>query len=220
MNGIINPTLENIDKYLDDLMDKNGSDYNSLPVKLDRFIACTYNLLESTEIYLDGTQSLSDDIRPLIIERSDISINKTIEGKWEIPVPLDYLRLITTYPLINGKRFAREVKILKNGQEDYELNPFRKSDHEYINVFRVGDFFKLYTGEGDSNIYNNAYIKYIKHPVFATEFELEKRIVNLSTELIIKICDVVSDSFRYTTGDVSAQVVESFNNKYGKRNRS
>ncbi len=220
MQGIINPTLENIDKYLDDLMDKNGSDYNSLPVKLDRFIACTYNIIESTEVYLDGTQSLSDDIRPLIVERSDISINRdSVLEQFEIPVPLDYLRLVTAFPLVNGRRLAREVKILKNGQEEYELNPFRKSTPEYVNIFRVGDFFKVKTGK-DNNNYDAAYMKYIKHPTFATENEFEKRIVNVSTELIIKICDIVADSFRYTTGDVSAQAVEAFNAKYGKRNRS
>ena len=37
--------------------------------------------------------------------------------------------------------------------------------------------------------------------------------LKLSTELIIKICDIVADSFRYTTGDVSAQAVEAFNAK-------
>ena len=219
--NITNPTLENIDKFLDDLMDKNGSDYNSLPVKLDRFIDCTYNIIESSEIYLDVTQSLSDDVRPLIIERSDFSIEREpITNIKLVPIPIDYYRLVTLYPLLNTERIAREVKILKNGQEDYNLNPFRKPEPEYPKVCRVGNFLKIDTGKEDSRDYTNAYIKYLKHPVFAKETEYETRIVNLSTELIIKICHLTADSFRYSTGDSSAQYTESFNSKFGKRSRA
>lgn len=219
--SLINPTLENIDLYLDDLMDKNGSDYHSLPVKLDRFIQCTYRMISSNLIYFESTQTISDDIRPLIIERSDISILRGEQvGVWKVPEPTDYYRLIQVYPLSEGVRFAREVKILKNGQEDYEQNPFREPNRESILVYRLSDFFQIKTGKDDFIQYDAAYLKYCKHPTFATEKELEKRIVNLPLEAIIRICDDTANSFRYTTGDSSAPAVEQFTSKFGKRNRS
>lgn len=221
MENINNPTLDVIDKYMDSIMDKAGSDYASLPDKLDRFIANTYSMIESSEIYLDATQAFSDDIRPLIKERSDISISKNTEtNKWEVPIPTDYLRLVTLYPLIDNRRLAREVKILRNGQEDYELNPFRSPNFEYPNVFRIGDFLCVDTGRDDNRNYQKSYIKYVKHPTFADVDDLDARIVNLSTELIIRICHITADSFRYTSGDNFAPYVESFHAKFGKRNRT
>jgi len=216
--SLINPTLENVDLYLDDLMDKNGSDYHSLPVKLERFIALSYSVIKSDLVYFDATQAISDDIRPLIVERSDVSIIKD-NGFWKVPEPSDYYRLVLAFPLLKGEKIAREVKIIKHGQEEYELNPFREPTAQYPIVYRMADFFQIKTGRDDKNEYDSAYIKYCKHPTFATIDELDKRIVNLPLETIIRICDETADSFRYTTGDPSAPAVDQFNSKFGKRNR-
>jgi hypothetical protein len=212
------PTLENIDIYLDELIDKQGSDYFPLPVKLDRFIALTYDFIRSNLVYMDATQPISDDIRTLIIESSDISIIKDSDS-WKVPVPSNYHRLITIAPLIDGLKKSREVTILKNGQETYALNPFREPTPEYPNVFRMNDFFYIKTGK-DNSVYTNAYLKYCKEPTFAKEGELEKRIVDLPIQSIIQICNQVSNSFRYTTSDNFAQQNEAFNAKFGKKNRS
>jgi len=218
--SIINPTLENIDLFLDDLMDKNGSDYHSLPVKLDRFILTTYSIIRSGLVYFEASQSINDDIRPLIVEKPDVSIIRdNVLNVWKVPEPADYYRLVHVFPMVDNRKIAREIKIIKSGQEEYENNPFREPTAEYPMVYRMSDFFQINTGSEDNTVYTSAYLKYCKHPTFATLEEPDKRIVNLSLETILRICNETADSFRYTTGDDSAQAVDVFNSKFGKRNR-
>lgn len=79
----------------DELLDKMGSDYFPLPIKLSRFESITLNFIRESSTFLEATQRLSDDI-------VELSNSKTINigakdqlymGKkfYKIPYPSDYI---------------------------------------------------------------------------------------------------------------------------------
>lgn len=215
---LTNPTLDNCDAYLDGLLDKLGSDYFPLPIKLERFIGTAYSLIHSNLVYFETNQMINDDIKPLIVQGDNYPIIKNGD-KWHVPEPSDYYRLIDISPLSKKMRISREVSILRNGQEVLELNPFREPTPEYPVVYRISDFFEIKTGR-DQNIYDSAYIKYVKHPTFAKEHELDKRIVNLPLSFIIRILNETANYLRYSISDEFAPNIENYTAKFGKKNRT
>lgn len=219
-------SLEWFDKHIDSMIDKLGSDYFPLAIKLERFETMAYDFIRETTDYFEATQELSDDLKPLLV-KSEFSIVKDskslVNNVWDVPEPADYLRLVSIIPVIkdsvtgNNMTKAKKVSILKAGQEmSYERDPFRNATAEYPNVYRIGNFFKIDVGTDMSN-YTGAYITYIKKPVIAKVSELQKRVINLNDIAIEKICLKTADSLRITTGDVNAAPNYQFNSSFGKR---
>ena len=219
-------SLEWFDKHIDSMIDKLGSDYFPLQIKLERFETMVYDFIRETTDYFEATQELSDDLKTLLVEgifdveKESLSFGNNI---WNLPEPADYLRLVSVIPVIHdsvtGKDMvkAKKVNILKKGQGiAYERDPFRSASAEYPNVYRMTNFFKIDVGT-DQTIYNKAYISYVKKPTIANMGELTKRIVNLNDIAIEKICLKTADSLRITTGDVNAAPNYQFNSSFGKK---
>ena len=55
-------TVSYCDRFMDELLDKMGSDYFPLPIKLSRFESITLNFIRESSTFLEATQELSDDI--------------------------------------------------------------------------------------------------------------------------------------------------------------
>lgn len=219
-------TLDWCDRYLDELLDKMGSDLFPLPIKLNRFITVALDFIRESTEYIESSQEISDDIKTLIIRAKYTVIQDGAESNlWNLPEPTDYLRLISLVPLfidpIDGfeKQKSKKVSILKEGQrESYKRDPFRKATNEYPQVFRYANLFKIDVGD-NSTTYTKALLSYVKKPTFAEIDELENRIVNLPDISIEKILLKTADALRFTSGDATAPTGYQFNQTFGKRNR-
>lgn len=219
-------SLEWMDRHIDSLIDKLGSDYFPLPIKYERFQTCTYDFIRENTEYIETTQEISDDIKMLLVERKD-PITKEPDGLkknvWILPEPADYCRLVSVVPLITvdgaDMMKAKKVNIVREGQMlSYERDPFRAASAEYPNVYRLSNFFKIDVGN-DQSTYHKAIFAYVKNPTFAKITESEKRIVNLSNIAIEKICLKTADSLRVTTGDATAATNFQFNSGFGKKGK-
>lgn len=219
-------SLDWCDRYLDELLDKMGSDLFPLPIKLNRFQTICLDFVREHTEYLEVTQEISDDLKPLLVRsKYDLVQDTNQRNLWTLPEPADYLRLVSLVPLyldvVDGyeKQKAKKVSILKEGQrEEYKRDPYRTPTDEYPHVFRYSNLFKIDVGS-PSTAYTKALLTYVKKPLFAKEDELEKRIVNLPDISIEQILLKTADSLRVTTGDTNSGNTYQFNQTFGKVNR-
>lgn len=217
-------SLDWCDIYMDQLLDKMGSDYFPLQIKYDRFISYTYDHILRYAKELEITQEASDQIKNLIVERKSAIVknpnNLTEDNIWNSPEPADYFRLVSIIPVIENNGVftikAKKPATLKEGQSVYERDPFRSATAEYPNVYREENFFKINVGK-DSTIYTGANIIYIKEPSFAKIENLNDKIVNLPNVVIEKIILSTVESLRSTTGDPISQVTNEFSKNFGQK---
>lgn len=204
-------------RYMDELLDKMGSDLFPLPVKFNRFkTICLDFIRESTE-YLETSQEISDDIRPLLVKR-DFPISKHRDG-FLLPIPDNYIRLISIMPNTEDDGpIAKKVSILREGQyQSYKRDPYRTPNDDYPSVFRNSDGFFIDVGKTRHH-YNTATLAYIAQPVYADIQNPNDRIVNLPDISIEKILLKTCDSLRITTSDVSGATTYQFSQTFGKKN--
>lgn len=221
-------TLAWCDQYLDELLDKVGSDYFPLPIKLDRFITATYDFLRDRTKSLEITQEVSDDLKPLLktrklsILKSEMSIYS--KNTWNCPEPIDYYRLIGLVPVyvdvdLKEKIKSKKTQIIQAGQrESYARDPYREPTAEYPNIIREANLFSIDVGE-DSTTYTSAIITYVKKPLFAKEDEETKRIVDLNDSAIDQILLKTSDYLRFGVSDENAANNYQFNSQFGEYNK-
>ena len=216
-------TILECDRYLDELLDKMGSDYFPLPVKFGRFISATYDFIRENSKFLETTQEISDDIKPLLIKRNHVMVASTTPGIYEIAEPSDYLRLISVEPYarISGndvKKF-KKVYIIKEGQRTaYERDPLREPTPFYPHVYRNANIFEVNVGN-DTDIYANAKVTFLKKPTFGNISNDDDLIVNLPAIAIEQILLKTAQALRFTTADENASSVYTFDQTFGKRNK-
>jgi hypothetical protein len=214
------------DRYLDELLDKMGSDLFPLPIKLNRFIMVTLDFIRESTKNLEITQEVSDDIKPLLIRSNYTILQDPInQNLWTCPEPADYIRLVSLVPLFldpvdnHLKQKAKKVKILKEGQrEAYKRDPFNNATNEYPQVFRYANLFKIDVGDDTVN-YSKALLSYIKKPNFADVNDLTIRIVNLPDITIEQLLLKTADALRFSTGDSDAVANYQFGQSFGKRGK-
>lgn len=217
-------SIEEVNKYIDELTDKMGSDFFPLPIKFGRFITVTYDIIRESTIALQLNQEITDDIMPLVVRRTNalIPVNNS-PGSFQMPVPIDYHRLISLYPFarIGGvnTRLAKKVSIFKEGQRlAYNRDPHRKPTPSYPSVTRLENFFQIDTNDV-VNQYLQGELAYVKKPTFGNINVITDRIVNLPDLTIEMICLKTADSLRFTTSDESSADIYMFNQTFGKRNK-
>lgn len=216
-------TIDYFEKHIDSLTDKLGSDLFPLPIKMERFQMCTYDFLRESTKWLEATQEISDDIKPLVKHDSLIAINDG-NGVFTAPEPVDYYRLISIMPLVNvggGNRIqkAKKVHILKEGQRQaYERDPHRKPSGLYPHVFRYASVFEVKVEPNNIDVIDRLKIVYVKKPTFGDINNLNDIVVNLPISAVEQICIKTADSLRFTTGDEAAPSNYQFGTTYGKRN--
>lgn len=218
-------TIDYCDQHLDELLDKMGSDYFPLQVKIGRFVTFTYDFIREHTKAFEATQEISDDIKPLLI-RNDIVLSAT-EGLavFQAPEPINYFRLISLVPFILGEGNqrifkAKVTRIIKEGQRlVYGRDAFRKPSPSYPHVLRISNFFEIRVGNFNTDNYNRAEISYIKKPTFGNIDNDDDIIVNLPDAAIEQIMLKTAESLRFTTGDDSARDIYQFDQTFGKRNK-
>jgi hypothetical protein len=216
-------TIDYFEKHIDSLTDKLGSDLFPLVMKMERFQMCTFDFLRETTKWLEATQEISDDIKPLIKHAVLPTISEGA-GVFIAAEPNDYYRLISIVPLVNvgsGNRIqkAKKVYIVKEGQRQaYERDPHRKPSGLYPHVYRYAKVFEIKVESNNVDVIDQAKIVYVKTPTFGNIFNPSDIIVDLPISAVEQICLKTADSLRFTAGDEAAGPNYQFNNTYGKRN--
>lgn len=220
-------TILGFDRFLDELLDKMGSDYFPLPVKFNRFITIALDFLAETAIYDEATQEVSDFIKPLRVEKmAPLSPASDHTKRMICPEPINYFRLISLIPLYSPSKEefitkARQVNVIQSGNAlANNSNPFKKPTEEYPEVQRMGSLFYVNVGnEADLNKYKFCRLVYIKKPTFGNIENDDDRIINLPDDSIEKIYLKTADSFRFTTSEPTAGHNYEFTQTFGKKNR-
>lgn len=229
-------TLDSCDKYMDQELDKMGSDYFPLIVKLNQFQKATFDFLRETTELLETTQEISDDILPLVVYNKEVVLVQQTQTNLNnpnvtIPLPIylldlpeDYFRLIYTSPLYNLNGIltskVKRVKIIKHGQEEsLSRDPFNSPTPDYPHVLRHENTVQINVGDFQNLDYSNAILSYVRKPVFANENQLDQRIVDLPDLSIEKIIDRTTNSLRTITSDSGAVQNYQFDQTFGKRNQ-
>jgi len=222
----MNYTLEDCDLYMDEKLDKMGSDYFPLPIKLSQFQKATYDLIRESTVFIEASQEISDDIIDLLVDNVQKDMTQDILNPniWYADRPDDYIRLVTADPYyINNAKLTKKFKlisIIKTGQYNaFKRDPNREPTPEYPMVLRVDNKIKFDFGTDDGTVYSKAIFSYVKEPTFANEDDLTKRIVNLPNIAIEKILDRTCSALRTIVGDPSAVSNYQFDQTFGKRNK-
>ena len=214
-------TVSYCDRFMDELLDKMGSDYFPLPIKLSRFESITLNFIRESSTFLEATQELSDDI-------VELSNSKTINigardqlymGKkfYRIPYPSDYIRLLNVipFPSSNGKYVLNnnyDVQIYKIGNfAKNENNPFRQATGKNINIYRIDGSVLIDTDQPVTH----ASFTYLKKPTFGKN--PNDVMVNLSDLTVDKLMQKTCVSLRATTSDQDTAYMDEYVERQGQK---
>lgn len=219
-------TVAYCDDFMDELLDKMGSDYFPLPIKLKRFESITLQFIRETTTFMEVTQEISDDIVPWVVsERKSLSAGKTAQymGKqfFKIEYPDNYQRLISVIPLIENNgiftKLDREIHLYRVGEYlKNERNPFRTANNDRINIYRMDDAALIDTNyDGDPPMQYAAF-SYVRTPVFGsapTDMMLDTKSKVVLDKLMHKTCV----SLRATTSDVDTGLLDELTERQGQK---
>lgn len=215
-------TVAVFNKKMDELLDKMGSDYFPLSIKLSRFETIVLQHIRETTAFFEGTQELSDDLVDVSTSVPMPLLGKTqYMGKmfYQIKYPADYMRFLNVYPYSK----KNNVAILGNKYElmyyriahfaKNERNPFRKAKGERINIYKIDSSVLIDTDQ----IFTHADFTYIQKP----------EIGKLETDIIISFNDLVTDRLmqktavhlRATTSDQDSAFLDDYVERQGQKTK-
>jgi hypothetical protein len=208
--------LSEVHQKLKELSDKMGSDYFVLPVFLSFFETATYDFVGEKLSIIEKTQTITDDVRQLIVSAEDLPIteDENIDGKYIAGIPSNYLRVVAyDVEYENGDR-CRRADLIRQAQ--YALaknNPSREPTKDYPLILQEASSFQIDSGV---TVPVKFRLTYAKNPTFATTNNLNSRIVNLSNEAIEKILKITVTNLFNKTGDQRAQSSYQLQESYRK----
>lgn len=211
----MNYLLSNVHLKLRQLSDKMGSDYFPLPVFLNFFETATYDFVGECLKRIENTQTITDDIRDLIVPKEIVVIqDPNRAGKYIAAVPSDYLRQVAyDVRYADGSR-CRRADVLKHAQKNvYRNDPTRKAEKDYPIILQYGSFFEIDSGSTVPKFFD---LTYCKKPVFATTGEPGKRIVNLPDDAIEEVLKITVTGLFNKTADERQQSSYQLQESYRK----
>lgn len=223
-------TVSYCDQFMDELLDKMGSDYFPLPIKLSRFRSIVLQFIRETTNFLEGTQEISDDIVSLVKpQKITLSNRVNYMGKevFRIEYPEDYLRLLnivfTDYKRVNDgmvhylseQIVDSEIKLYKIGNfAPNERNPFRKPQGEMVNIYRIDNGLIVDTKQN----LKGAKITYVKMPIFGVN--KDDAIVNIHNNIVVdKLMHKTCVSLRATSSDEDVAFMDEYVERQGQKNK-
>ncbi len=223
-------TVTYCDQFMDELLDKMGSDYFPLPIKLRRFESITLQFIRESTNFLETTQELSDDIVAWITsQKKTLSGGKNFRymGKkfYRIEFPQDYLRFLNLVPMHDDSPI-----IGRNSNEDFpdleiktyrighflmnERNPFRKAIGSRVNIYRMDDSILI---DMEPNPYfNYVDFTYVRKPVFGKN--PGEMILDCTNDILVdKLMHKTCVSLRSTSSDSDTQMLDDFVERQGQK---
>lgn len=168
------------EKYLDE-MDKIGSDFLTIPYMMKKIISSTYDFIGKTIKYIENTEEISEDIRPLY---KPFSLNtvKLEEKKWGIVYPDDFMYLLRAN-VIDQNVVVRKTNVIRNSQLDiYLRNPHTRPTAHYPIVVRNSDILTIIS-DGNPIKLDGVYVK---KPIFGNYAEG----IDIDKEIIVNLPDI------------------------------
>ena len=219
-------TVAYCDQFMDELLDKMGSDYFPLPIKLRRFESIALQFIRESSNFLEVTQELSDDIVAWVkTEQKSLSGGRNFRymGKafFRIEYPEDYLRLLSVTPILgenNAFAFpAMEVKIYRIGNFGMnERNPFRTATGDRVNVYRMDDSVLIDTDYNGIPAMAYADLTYVRQPIFG-QLPDDPIIDSVNKILVDKLMHKTCVSLRATTSDVDTALLDDMVERQGQK---
>lgn len=214
--------VEDFDRKMDELLDKMGSDYFPLPIKLSRFETILLQHIRETTNFFEATQELSDDL---------VAISTTVPislgaGKnflymakrfYKAPYPEDYMRFLNIYPYSESSGVPQlgntyQIKYYRIGHfASNERNPFRKAKGDTINVYRMDNSVLIDT----ENTFTHVSFTYVRKPVIGKN--LTDEIVNFSDLIVDKLMQKTAVHLRTTTSDQDSAYLDDYTERQGQK---
>lgn len=219
-------TVAYCDEFMDELLDKMGSDYFPLPIKLRRFESIALQFIRESTNFLEITQEVSDDIVAWVkTERRSLSGGKNYNylGKkfYRIVYPEDYLRFLAVTPVLKKSNNlihpAMEVKVYRIGHFAInERNPFRRATDERVNVYRMDNSVLIDTDYNSNPPITNFDLTYARVPVFGTK--PSDMIIDTSNKIVVdKLMHKTCVSLRATTSDSDTALLDDLVERQGQK---
>lgn len=231
-------TIEEFDIYMDEELDKLGSDYFPLPIKFNKFKGLTLGFLRGGTEFLEASQEFSEDLQNLFI-RVPVALVQSDKNPaiFTAKVPNNMFRLGSLKPFFkkSGSTFQtseqnyvqdfeeeenteiKKLSIIRDGQENaYSRDPYKKATPQYPQVTRYRGYYRFNFGKEPSQIYNYTIITYIKEPKFGDINNLDDNLVDLPQILIERIINKTADALKFRTSEQSAVANYQFNQRYNK----
>ena len=215
-------TVKYCDEFMDELLDKMGSDYFPLPIKLNRFRSVVLDFIRETTNFFEGTQELSDDILPIVVSKKHLVSGRTnyMGAKvYKIDLPENYIRLLGITPVSadNEKFFKKsEIKIYRVAHfTTNHRNPFRKAKGGRINVYRMENALIVEVDESVNMKYFS--LEYVRMPIFGKNND--EQMIDLPDQTINKLLQKTCVSLRVTSSDQDTGLVDEYVERQGQKNK-
>lgn len=213
-------TVEYCDKFMDELLDKMGSDFFPRPIKLRRFESVTLQFIRETTAFLEATQEISDDIVDLVVSLDRSLVNgktHSFMGKpfYKIVYPSDYIRLLNVFPIAKkGFETDFEVKLYKlSNLATNLLNPFRKAEEGRVNIYRIDGSAII-----DTNIpLQSASFMYVKKPTFGVNSK--DIMVNMGDLMVDRLMQKTCVSLKATSSDSDTVFMDEYVERQGQKTK-
>lgn len=217
-------SVADFDRKMDELLDKMGSDYFPLPIKLSRFQTVVLQHIRETTSFFEATQELSDD---LVAISTSIPISLG-QGKnfvymakkfYQAKYPEDYMRFLNINPYSEKNGVPQygnsyEIKYYRIGHfAANERNPFRTATGETINVYRMDNSVLIDTDK----TFTHVSFTYIKEPVIGQNPDDE--ILNFTDLIVDRLMQKTAVHLRATTSDQDAAFLDDYVERQGQKTK-
>ena len=214
-------TVSYCDRFMDELLDKMGSDYFPLPIKLSRFESIVLTHIRETTSFFEATQELSDDLVAISVSKDFPLLSKNhvymAKNFYKIVFSEKYMRLLNVNPYNNlagekGKVF--EIKYYRIAHfNQNERNPFRTAKGDRINVYRLDNAVLI----DSDKTFTHCYMTYIEKPVIGkNETDI---ILNFSDLVVDKLMHKTMVSLRSTTSDQDSAYLDDYVERMGQKTK-
>lgn len=212
-------SLEGVYSYIYEKMDKIGSDLFQIDTVLNFFKDHAYGFVIERCNSMEATQSVTDDIRPLIVPvKLDLTIDPFDPYLLITAFPKNYLRTLRVNALkSNGIPSENPSKITWSEYDNYKKNPLRKADSDNPIILQREDL--IVVDQGIDTGINKVSLIYCRKPIFANLSTQSDRIVDLPDESILEIIKDTIVAIENSIGDPRASGNYQYKESYKKINK-
>jgi len=198
-------TLDEVLEYTLDRADKKGSDMFQMPYFLNVFETQTYDFIDSLLPFLESNQRDTQDLQEIMLTKKINVVADPVDNfKTNAALPEGLYHLSRVNPIFSGGVTSRKPNLIRHGNYDgMKVDPHNRPTPEYPLITQFSNYINIDSGFNEKP--TQVIITYLQEPVFATETELTKRIVNLPNGVIQSIIQKVVKEFVSSKGDPRTQ---------------
>lgn len=212
-------TVEHLYKKVLEGTDKMGSDFYPLPYVMNRLQTATFDFIGETVKFIENTQEIRDDIRPLYKPFKIAVVDDPNDASYKsIALPEEYLHLMEG-KVVDANVTVRSTRIIRHGQEEiFQSDPDTRATAEYPTIVIYDNIIRILSTGNPTHVEGF----YVKKPTFGTDDinhgDIENEIaVNLPDNATDKIIKTIINDIFISVGDPRAQLQHAVKETYRKR---